>query len=375
MWTSTGTRSVARWGAVALALAAGCRSVVPIVYQVEPTPAVVGCPASGCAPADEQVEVTYLGVGGFMVRYRGRTLLTAPFFTNPPLADVAPPSRLRVLARRGRRIRSDTALIDRLLPRAADSASMILVGHSHYDHLMDVPWIATRRARGAAIVGSPTMRHILMGDSLLHADSTRLVALAGADVGDVSREGRWVYSADGAFRVMAVVAEHAPTVALFGRGPLFAEGTLDAHRQTLPEWADQWKAGEQLAYLIDVLRPGDARPRLRLYFEDAPNVPPAGFPPRSALAARGVDVALLCAATAGNVPGVPDRLLSLVRPSYVVVGHWESFFRPQTLPIVLNPATDADGYFRARGRALPPASGWQMPLPRTTIRFDLRPPS
>ena len=128
--------------------------------------------------------------------------------------------------------------------------------------------------------------------------------------------------------------------------------------------------GEQLAYLIDVLRPGEARPRLRIYYEDAPNVPPAGFPPRSALASRGVDVALLCAATAGNVPGVPDRLLSLVRPSYVVVGHWESSFRPQTLPIVLNPATDADGFFRALGRSLPATSGWQMPLPRTVLRFD-----
>jgi hypothetical protein len=329
--------------ATALSLAAGCRSAVPIAYQVEPTPAVIGCLATGCAPDDDQVEVTYLGVGGFMVRYRGAVLLTAPFFTNPPLADVAPPSRLRVLARRGRRIRPDTALVERLLPRAADRASMILVGHSHYDHLMDVPWIATRRARDAEIVGSPTMRHLLMGDSLLKADSTRLVALAGADVGDANREGRWIYSRDRTFRVMAFVAEHAPTIALFGRGTLFADGTLDAHRETLPEWADQWKAGEQLAYLIDVLRPGEARPRLRLYYEDAPNVPPAGFPPRSALAARGVDVALLCAATAGNVPGVPDRLLALVRPSYVVVG-----------------------------RALPPGSGWQMPLPRTVLRFDLR---
>ena len=89
-------------------------------------------------------------------------------------------------------------------------------------------------------------------------------------------------------------------------------------------------------------------------------------------AERRVDVALLCAATATNVPGVPERLLMLLRPSYVVVGHWESFFRPQTLPIMLNVATDADRYLGALARALPATSGWQMPLPRTTLRFDLR---
>ncbi len=279
-------RALAAAAVPAAVLAAGCRAALPIAYQVEPTPAVIGCaPApAGCAGADDQVEVTYLGVAGFLVRYRGAALLTAPFFTNPPLSAVAPPSLLRAFARRGRRIAPDTALVARLLPPEADAASMILVGHSHYDHLMDLPWIATRRARGARIYGSPTMRHILMGDrGGLRETPDRLVAIDRADVGTATHGGRWFYSPDSAFRVMALVAEHAPTVALFGRGPLFADGTVDRDLDALPAWADQWKAGEQLAYLIDVLR-RDARgaleTRLRLYFEDAPNVPPAGFPPR-----------------------------------------------------------------------------------------------
>jgi hypothetical protein len=356
----------------AATLATSCRSAVPIVYQVEPTPAVVGCRGTQCAPPEEQVEVTYLGVSGFMIRHRGAVLLTAPFFTNPPLEDVAPTSRLRIFRRRGHRVRTDSVLVERLLPRAAADASLLLVGHAHYDHLLDVPYIARRRATRATIYGSPTTRHLLMGDSVLRRASGRVVAITGEDVGTFAREGRWFYSADSAFRVMALAADHAPTLGLFGRGPLFAAGTIDHDLAALPEWADQWKVGEPLAYLIDVLDRGVARPRLRLYFQDAPNTPPLGFPPRGVLAERGVDVALLCAATATHVPHAPDSLLAVLRPSYVIVGHWESFFRPQVLPLVVNPATDADRFLGALARAMPVGAGWQMPLPRRTIRFDLR---
>lgn len=361
--------------AVALASCAlvACRSAVPIVYQVEPTPAVVGCLATACAPPDEQVAVTYLGVSGFLIRYRGSALLTAPLFTNPPLDDVSPSNRFRLFHRRGHRVRSDSTLVERLLPREADATSMLLVGHAHYDHLLDVPYVARRRATRARIYGSPTMRHILMGDSALRRDGTRVVAIDSADVGTPERAGRWLYSPDSAFRVMALRATHAPTLALFGRGPLFAPGTLDHDLDALPQWADEWRVGEPLAYLIDVLDRGRARPRLRVYFQDAPSRPPLGAPPPSVLAERGVDVALLCAATAENVPRTPQQLLGVLRPRYALIGHWESFFRPQVLPLVLNVATDADAFLGAMARAMPVGSGWQMPLPRATVRFDLRP--
>src|SRR5687768_2762043 len=101
---------------LSLIAVASCRSLVPIVYQVEPTPTVVGCPETGCASAADQIAITYLGVSGFMVRHRGAVLLTAPFFTNPPLQDVAPPSRFLFLRRRGGVIRPDSSLIERLLP-------------------------------------------------------------------------------------------------------------------------------------------------------------------------------------------------------------------------------------------------------------------
>ena len=348
-----------------------CRTPAPILYQVEPTPAVVGCAPGGCARADEQVEITYLGVSGFLVRYRGAALLTAPFFTNPPIGAVSPTARLRTWGRQRHRVRPDTLLIERLLPREADDASMIVVGHAHYDHLLDVPYVARMRATHATIVGSPTMRHLLMGDPALRRVPSRVVALSGDTVGTVDHAGRWITSDDGRFRVMPLRADHAPTL---WTGYRYANGTIDRDRDTLPVWADDWKVGEPLSYVIDVLEPGSARIRLRLYYQDAPSTPPLGFPPASVLAEHGVDVALLCGATASNVRGgaVPDSLLAVLRPRYALVGHWESFFRPQTLPLAVGPEMNADAFLAALTRRMPLGAGWQMPVPRTVVRVDLR---
>jgi hypothetical protein len=347
--------------AVALIACTTARATVPIEYQVEPRPAVIGCAGSSCTDSARQVEITYLGVGGVMVRYRGHVLLTAPFYSTPSLNAV-----LR------NRVQPDPILIERLLPRAADSASAILVGHSHYDHLLDVPYIATRRARGAMIYGSPSMRNILLGDPQLKRQPERLVAFDSARIATIDRAVPWTYTTDSAFRFMPIRAQHGPTVRLLGRRSMFADGMVDRPLDTLPERADGWKLGEQLSYLIDVLSPGDATPVLRIYFEDAPNRPPLGFPPRSVVAARRTDVAILCAATATNVPDTPGAIASFLQPRFVIVSHWEDFFRPQTLPIKLNPFTDTDAFMDALSHRLPAESKWWMPIPRMALRFAER---
>jgi hypothetical protein len=357
-------------GMAALLLTAGScfRSAIPVEYQVEPIPQVIGCATEPCAPGDE-IRVTYLGVSGFLIESRGHALLTGPSFTNPSLDSVTP-TRYRFFRGRAPTIRADKPLIDRLLPPAADKASMILVGHGHYDHLLDVPHVANAHARDAEIYGGPTVRHMLMGDAALRANRSRVIAISGTDVGRVDRVGRWFTSKDRAFRAMALEADHAPTVNLFRRwGMLFAAGSLDRDLTELPRRAEDWKLGEPYSYLIDVLGADGTTPVFRIYYQDAPNTAPLGFPPAS-LGGRRVDLAILCVATARNVdPPSPDSLLKVLRPRYVFAAHWESFFRPQTLPIYLNPASDVDAFNVSLMKSMPADGKWAMPLPRTTMRF------
>ena len=211
-----------------------------------------------------------------------------------------------------------------------------------------------------------------MGDSTLHANPRRVVAIERSDVGNVTKPGRWWYSPDSTFRVMALEANHAPTIRIPGFRTTFANGVLDHDLDALPKSAEDWKLGEVYTYLIDVLDRGNTR--LRIYYQDAPNSAPKGFPPAAVIAARPVDLAILCVATARNTrPVSPDDLLRALRPRWVIASHWESFFRPQTYPLMLNPTSHIDEFMESLHRGLPVTSKWVMPNPRTVLRYATQP--
>jgi hypothetical protein len=355
--------------ASALIFVAGCGPERVIRHQFVSAPHAVGCAPSDCGDPRDQVAVTYLGISGILVEHDGHALLTAPFFSNPPLMDWRP-GVLRWLI--GRPIAPDTAVIERLLPRSADRASVILVGHGHYDHLLDIPYIATHRTKSAIIFGGPSIRHMLMGDAMLRSRPERLVPIPADSAGDSKHDGAWYYSPDSAFRFMALIADHAPTVKIEGWPYTFAAGKVSRDLDTLPKMADDWKLGEPYAFLIDVLSERPRHTIFRIYFEDAPSQPPLGFPSARLLAAGTVDLAVLCAATSSYVKAAPDSLLKVLKPSGVMVTHWESFFRPATRPPRLSRATDMHLFVRSLRRSLQPRAGWVMPLPRQTVRFRPR---
>jgi hypothetical protein len=352
--------------ASALVIVAGCQPGRIIRHQIVSAPHAVGCGRATCGDPHQLVSVTYLGISGILVEHGDHALLTAPFFSNPPLVSWRP-SALRWLL--GNPISADSAVIERLLPRTADRASVILVGHGHYDHLLDIPYIATHRVKSAFIYGGPSVRHMLMGDPVLRSASTRLVGILPQSAGDFRRDGEWFYSADSAFRFMALRAGHAPTVKIRDWRYTFAAGTVSKDFDRLPNMAADWKLGEAYAFLIDVLSAAPRRTIFRIYYEDAPSEPPLGFPPKRLLAERSVDLAILCAATSSNVRAAPDSLLRLLKPGGVMVTHWESFFRPPLEPKWLSRATDMHGFARSLRRSLARPAGWVMPLPGQAVLF------
>jgi hypothetical protein len=360
-------------GLIGVLLVAGCHPPMTIYRQIESNARGVGCAGAECGDSNRVITITYLGVSGLLIEHRGQVLLTAPFFSNPSLSMVRP--RLTRLLRSTPRISADTSAIERLLPRSADRATAILVGHGHYDHLMDVPYIARRRATASRIFGGPSVRHILMGDSTLRANGgQRVVAISIAEAGSIRRRGVWYYTPDSAFRFMALVAGHAPTYRALKNSYLFTRGSIDADLDSLPHTAAEWKLGEPYAYLIDVLSDDRKATVFRIYFQDAPSEPPLGFPPSEVLAEREVDLAVLCGATSSNVPNTPDSLLKVLKPSQVIVAHWEDFFRPQTLPIQPSPGTELEELRESLRNSLPPSVAWVMPLPQTTFRFREKEP-
>src|SRR5688572_12620030 len=101
-------------------------------------------------PIEQYLEIEFLGVGSFAIASGGDRVLTPPFYSNPSLPDVLTGT-----------VRADPTAIDRFLdPIAIEGAQAILVGHAHYDHLMDVPHVFTRTPQ-ATIYGNLDMQRLL----------------------------------------------------------------------------------------------------------------------------------------------------------------------------------------------------------------------
>lgn len=318
----------------------------PRELPVSPSPVLETCCVR--SSAGDGLLIQYLGVGGWLFRFGEASLLTAPLFSNPGLLEVG-----------AGRIATDTALVDRFLPPVRD-VSAILVGHAHYDHLMDVPYIARVKAPGAVVYGSRTAVNLLQGDPEL--DPARLVDVESV-AGDHERPGEWIHVADDRIRVMALRSEHAPHFL----GLLLFGGEVTEPAQELPERASGWLAGQPLSYLIDFLDP-DGRVVYRIHYQDHASQPPAGLPPPLEDGVP-VDLAIVTPPGFHEVTGYPEEVVARLRPGRVLLGHWEDFFRPRTRTTRPVPGTDLEEFVDRLAAALPPGVEWSLPEPGTVLRI------
>ena len=271
------------------------------------------------SPGDaDVVRFVYLGSGGWIIERGDDQVLAAPLFSNPGLLRTGL-----------RSIRSDTVLVDRYMSRYdVTGARAILVGHAHYDHLMDVPRVALSHAPNARIVGSTTVRNTL---GTWSGVSDR-VDVVNDIAGDQRTSGEWLRYGDGV-RVMALRSKHA---AHFDGYTLY-RGTLDRPLTTAPRWATEWLEGRTHAYLVDFLDP-DGSVAFRVYYQDAVSPAPAGFAPEALIEQHPVDVAIFVPATYDQVDWHPEAFVDNLRPKHVLLGHWEDFFVPidePTTPVLL----------------------------------------
>lgn len=347
-------RSAARHSVVLLALTLmACAG--PNMVVLEPVPASAPREAGICAGAcRDSIRLTYLGVSGFVIRHGSRALMTAPSFTHP--------GGLRLMLPSPFRLSPDTATADRMLA-GVDLAGIgaIVVGHAHYDHLLDVPYVARRWAPTATIYGSATMVNTLAGDPALRQ---RAVPVADS-VATATSRGGWIYPPGGGFRFMPLASSHAPNAWMY----TFADGEARKARTSLPRTARGWKKGAVYAYLIDVIAP-DSTPLLRLYYQDAAaDSVYTVLPPLEGRDARPVDVAILCVGNYDGAPGNPDVLLGSLRPRYVVLSHWEDFFRSPLDPLRVIPLTDTQRLVETVRRAVSDRWITPEPLAGLTLRF------
>jgi L-ascorbate metabolism protein UlaG (beta-lactamase superfamily) len=307
------------------------------------------------APTGPAVELHYLGNGGWIFQRGTDRIATAPFVSNP--------NGLTLLFPRA----PNAERIERVIPAMSDVRE-ILVGHSHYDHAMDLPLIATTKARHARLYGPPSLVNIL---AAVPALAGRLQAIAEADTASTDRPGRWFASENGAIRFLALRSTHAPHLAGI---KLIPHGRVTEPQTKLPCCPYWWTEGETLAYVVDFLDPTRQHVEFRIYYQDAASRPGTGVLPALDEAHRApVDVAILCVAAFDQVKDNPEHILANVQPRRVVGGHWEDFFfrSYDRRPARAAPGTSlAD--FKRRVQAVWPGK-IHLPEPQDTLRIPIEP--
>jgi len=262
---------------------------------------------------DDQVVVRYLGAGGLYVGWRGKAVLLGPFFSNPNTLRVG---FGHLHWRRG-------AIEEALRPVPVEDVGAILAGHSHYDHIGDLPVIARDYTTHASLFVNRSGTAALQPYPDLTA---RVRELEGI-------EGRWQRLEDAGgkslpFRLLALPSDHAPHAA----GLLLMDGETKPLRK---DWrkARYWKlkTGRTYAFLLDLLgeEEGGGEPpvRFRILYQDAAATGLAAALPQALSAGPPVDLAVLCMPSAHLVPPYPQRVLAASSPAHALVIHYESFFR------------------------------------------------
>ena len=237
------------------------------------------------------VSVRWLGAAGFAIACEGHTLLFDPYVSRPSLARCA-----------AGRVASDAALVARHFP----SASAIVVGHTHFDHALDVPLIAART--GAKVFGSRSARVLC-----------RAAGVPEAQV-DVVESGREELREVGPFRLRFVPSAHSRF--LLGRVP-FAGEIADC--DDVPVRIAGYRCGAVFGVEVEV------RGR-RIYHLGSAELVDAN------LEARNIDLALLCVAGWTSSERLPERMLRKLSPRAVLLSHWDNFFLPLDRPAVPLPA-------------------------------------
>jgi len=251
---------------------------------------------------DAAVSLTYLGTAGFVLTHASRVIVLDPFVSRPSL-----------FATLARPLVSDPSLSARTVPHADD----VLIGHAHYDHILDAPAICRRT--GARLVGS---RAACMVGRAAGLPESQLVETRGREE-----------IACGPITVRGLPSRHGRVFA--GRVPF--PGDIEAP----PPWPPRishLRHGLVLNWYVDT-------GALRLVHIDSADYL------TEELEGLSADVVCLCAIGRKHRPRYVEEVVSLLKPRWVVPCHWDTMITPIDERPDLLPTVDLPGFLDEIRRA------------------------
>ena len=239
--------------------------------------------AAGTLELPRGLQLEWLGVAGYRLTFEGRTLYVDPYVSRVSLGQLV----------RGRAALADTAMHERWL-RPGGEVVGVLVGHTHFDHAVDVPVICARH--GCAAYGSSSLVNLM-----------RLYGQEGQAVEVTPHEPLEI----GPFKVTFVPSVHSKLL-LGYRVPSDGELTCE-HLDALSPNA--YRCGQVWGIHIEVAG-------MTFYHQGSANLLDGE------IRHRGVDVFLAGIAGRRFTDRYWQRVLGALEPRVVLASHFDDFFKP-----------------------------------------------
>ncbi|HEX8114149.1 MAG TPA: MBL fold metallo-hydrolase, partial [Kofleriaceae bacterium] len=242
------------------------------------------------------LELTWLGTAGFRLAYQGTVAWIDPYVTRLSLRDlvarhVVPPSEAAIAA-------------------WVDRADAVLVGHTHFDHALDVPAIARRF--GARVYGSSSLAQLM-----------KIHGLAGQAVVVAPHRDYEV----GPFRFRFAPSRHSK-LQLGLAVPYAGELTCEHVDELTPQ---RYRCGQVWGICIEVAG-------MRIYHQGSADLI------EDEIRERGVDLFLCGIAGRRFTPRYVERIVRALAPDRIVPTHYDDFFRPLDAPLRFSLNVDLTGF-------------------------------
>ena len=212
----------------------------------------------------------------------------------------------------------DTALASAVYSKEMlDLTKAIVVGHGHYDHVMDLPSLANRLPLDVKVFCNKSVQNMLastlLKPNLINAETSS---------GNYTKTGEWLYSTDSSVRIMAFESAHLPHflgITLYG-------GQAANHLKQLPTKAKEWKMGKPLTFLIDFMQAN--KPVCRIFAQSTSCKDSVGLFPKMLLTEKAVDICFNAIPSSKSRIDYVVRTLHYIQPKIAFINHWENFFKP-----------------------------------------------
>jgi L-ascorbate metabolism protein UlaG (beta-lactamase superfamily) len=244
-------------------------------------------PPKNSGPGAAGVNFKWFGTNGWEISFGNKIILFDPWFSRGVQTGFLsgkfdPKTPLKVE--------------DGLIDQHVGKADQILIGHGHWDHLADIPYV--QKKTNAQVIGSET-----------HANLMRAYSIAEGKIVQV-KGGEYMQFDGYTIEVFPGIHSMGPTKKFVVPGHLYQVPSMPTTVGEMPE-------GDSLIYLITI------GGKYRIFLMSTANYN------ERAIAGLKPDVALVASIFANQIHDFTPRLLKALNyPKILLPTHWDNFEKP-----------------------------------------------